>query len=373
MTRRGWALAIAGGLLWLAVVAWRGSERHGDICNHYTDHLRHQSESLALLEHGFDIYRRPYSEVTAGLSLPCGVHDGLFPERTAPYPPLGVLAHWPFAFIEAKGVVSPQRAHMLLVLAWSAIAWLGAVLGAVLFKSHGRIALGGFLLVFAPLMLGMGANGFYDVLFVAAALLSVALARAGHTGFALVATAVSGALHFRALSLAPLGLLWLRDLWRERGHGRAQGLRTWAPLAAAVVLLVPAALAAVVVSQTLDTIPAHNPVHVSKKLNAALFSALSLGTFGVLLWARVPFTALSLLTALAAMLSDRAHGWWHAAVLLAPAVLLLAEGAPSSDPRRHRVAWLAVWAYAIAGGYLAFRHPLSPYWQWVDFALRGVR
>ncbi len=364
-------VAVVGGLLWLAFVAWKGSERHGDVCNHYTDHLRHQSESLALLRHGFDVYRRPYSEVTAGLELPCGVHDGLFPERTAPYPPLGILSHWPFALIEANGFVSPQRAHGLLVLAWSAVAWLGVVLALWLSRRSGRTAQVGFLFVFAPLMLGMGANGFYDVLFVTAALVSVALARAGYTGSALVATALSGSLHFRALSLAPLGLVWLRDLWRDRKA--ASALRVWPALALALALLLPAALSAAVVSQTLDTIPAHNPVHVSKALNAALFTGLSLLTFGALLWARAPFTALSLLTALAAMLSDRAHGWWHAAVLLAPAVLLLAEeGAIADDPRRHRAAWLAVWAYAIAGGYLAFRHPLSPYWQWLLFVFRGV-
>ncbi|GMU58949.1 MAG: hypothetical protein AMXMBFR34_07120 [Myxococcaceae bacterium] len=97
------AVVLVAAVLHLAVASERGGYDA-----HYSDHLRHMASARALLAHGFDVYTTPYAEVTKGLQ-PCPAHAGLFDDRTAPYPPLGLLVHAPLAALEARGVLAPRH------------------------------------------------------------------------------------------------------------------------------------------------------------------------------------------------------------------------------------------------------------------------
>jgi hypothetical protein len=338
----------------------------GDISDVYTDHLRHMSEAQALVERGFAIYRAPYAEAAQGLH-PCSEHIGLFPDRTAPYPPLGILLHWPLGALERAGTLEPARAHRLMARVWLAVGLVAGALGLVLLRPHGRWAVAGGLLLLLPLLIGMGANGFYDVVYLipgAAGLL--ALVR-GRPGLAVVLLGGCAALHFRALVFAPVGLWALLASWRaRRGTAIASG-------AVAAMFILSAAASAAALQGTLETIPAHNPVHFSHllrgKIAPVLFVVLSGAAFGYLVRIRHPWSALTVLSAALVALLDRSHGYWHALPLVVPPLVLAAERSPTAQPAPRP--WQLVWGWALVASALAFRLPFTPYWQWLVDAARG--
>jgi hypothetical protein len=124
---------------------------------------------------------------------------------------------------------------------------------------------------------------------------------------------------------------------------------------------------------TLDTIPAHNPVHVSHllrgKLAPWLFVALSGGVAGWLLRGRQVWTALSVLSAVAVALMDRSHGYWHALPLVVPPLVLAAERPVTAEPAARP--WQVAWGWTLGAALLAFRYPLTPFWHWLAEAVTG--
>ncbi len=354
---------LVGGLLGLhGLMASPG----GDLSHHYTDHLRHMAEAQALVERGFAIYRLPYGEAARGL-FPCPEHEGLFPERTAPYPPLGVLLHWPLGALERAGDLPPSTAHRMMALLWLAVALAASVLGLVLLRPHGRWALAGGALLLVPGLVGSGANGFYDVAYVLAGTAALLALRRERPGTAVVLLGVCAAVHFRALVFAPVGLWALLAAWRAgRGRALVSG-------AVAVVLVLTAAASAAALSGTLETIPADNPVHVSHLLRGKsspwLFVLLALVISGYLLRHRYLWAALTVLSGALVALMDRSHGYWHVLPLVVPALVLAAER-PSLAPPASRL-WWGAWGWALGAAVLAFRYPLTPYWQWLADVVRG--
>lgn len=324
---------------------------YGDLREHYTDHLRQMGSGRALAAFGFDVYRRPYGALMAALPAgPCEMHRGLFDERTAPYPPLAIAVHGPFAWLEGRGVPS-RWAHRGPVVLWTVAAllaiaaWLGSLrkddaLGFALLAGAG-----------APLLLGAGANGFQDPGYFAAAVLGAACLLRGKAGWAAVAFAVSAALSFRAVAFAPLGWLALREAWRLRGR--------WAVVAVVVGLVGPALAAAVAVGSSLETIPADNPVHVSHRALAAATLGVSAVAAGLCWWWRARWVASVVLSAAVVVVLERSYGWWHALVLLAPAVAVLASA------ERVRRWWVVAAGWLVVVMALAYREPLTPFWSWV--------
>ncbi|QRO00521.1 hypothetical protein JRI60_16530 [Archangium violaceum] len=362
---RAAALAVVLVLGLLAVHAGMASPG-GDLSHHYTDHLRHMAEAQALVERGFSVYRLPYAESARGL-YPCAAHEGLFPERTAPYPPLGLLLHWPLGALERSGLLAPSLAHRGMTLLLLALGLAASAAGLVLLRPQGRWALAGGVLLLVPLLVGSGANGFYDVTYVLAGTLGLLALARGRPQAAVVLLGVCAALSFRALVFAPVGLWALVEAWR-------QGRRNTALSGAvAAVLVLGAAASAAALQGTLETIPADNPAHVSHLLRGKpaplLFVLVSAATAGYLLRTRHVWTALSVLSAVLVALLDRSHGYWHALPLLVPPLVLAAEGSPSAPlPPRH---WQVAWGWVVAATVLAFRYPLTPYWQWLVDVARG--
>jgi hypothetical protein len=330
------------------------SER-GGYDAHYSDHLRHMASARALAAHGFDVYRRPYAEVTEGLR-PCPAHAGLFDDRTAPYPPLGLLLHWPLAELEARGVLAPAWAHRLQTLfsLWAGLA--AAALALTLLRRREDVA--GLALVLTPLLLGAGANGFYDTFYVAAGVGALACLCAKRPLAALALLVVAAGSSFRALALAPLAVSALLALFRRHGA------KAFAAGALGALLVLPAIAAGVTVASTLEQIPAHNPLHLSHLLEGRprplLLAALALGGAAVLARHRKLLAAACTLAAWAVTLSDRSYGYWHALPLCVPWLVFVVEAAP--DETRARWVALAALLVALALGYL---NPLEVSWGWL--------
>lgn len=322
----------------------------GDASGGYTDHLRHMGESLILVNDGFAVYRQPYGERIRAQGLD-PIHLGLFPERTAPYPPLGILVHWPLAMVDRAGLVSSPTAHRAMVWLWTLVAF--AACAVVVRLADERPSQVFALALAVPLLVGMGINGFVDAGYVTCgALACLAWKRQQHRAVVWW-LCLAAALHFRAAVFAPLGAV---ALWHARSDRRA-----WP----ALLLLVPSVAAAVALTGTFDTIPAHNPVH---HWNAALlgFAGLTAAAVAFLMFsARSPLLPLTVIAAFALTVMERSHGWWHAGTLLAPGLLLA-----TTRPRWQT--WGVLLAWTIGSSFFAYRHPASVFWTWVPFAVGGL-
>jgi len=274
----------------LALALWSGARSpSGDLSNHYTDHLRHEAESLALLRHGFDIYRRPYAETTRDVGLTDGQHQGLWPERTAPYPPLGILFFAPIAGLERAGDLTPGHAHALAVGLLVLIACLACLAGGRLARRSTCLFQLGFVLLGGSLLFGAGANGFFDVLYCLAGFLGLEALANDRNAHALAFFALAGSLHFRAAVLLPAAGF---ALWR--GLAGPDRRRTLWVLGISCLALAPVACAALVLDTHAFVVV--NPLRV-KLVRTCAFAALAAAGMAFALSRRRPLTALTLFCA----------------------------------------------------------------------------
>lgn len=333
------ALALLGALLLIRAQLQPGNDS-GDASATYTDHLRHEGEARILVAHGLEVYRQPYG----ALNELGGVHAGLFPERTAPYPPLAILLHWPWSHLQ-------PHAHRALVWLWALVAFAACAGVVRLVAPLTVIAEAWALLLAVPLLVGIGINGFIDGGYLLCAALGCLAWRDDRPRAALLWLALAGALHFRAAVFVPLALCLA---WRLR--------RTATPWLAAAIAA-PTLAAAVALTGTLGTIPADSPVHWSH-LRLPLFALVAVsGALALFLWRKDEgLVALTVLAACGLALFERSHGWWHAGVLLGPGLVLAARG------RTYGWHWPLLLAWTIASSYLSYRHPWSVFWTWVPFA-----
>jgi hypothetical protein len=353
---RGWVAAVVVGLGVGALHLSLASER-GGYDAHYSDHLRHMATARALVAHGYDVYRQPYAQVTEGL-LPCPMHAGLFDDRTAPYPPLGLLLHWPLAELEARQVLAPATAHRLQTL-WSLLGGLLAFAAALtLLRARTTAEHVGLFALVLPLLVGVGANGFYDAWVLAAGLAALQLLRVERPLLAVLLLVVAASLSFRALVFAPVGLAAV--VATRRRHAFAPAVVG----VLALVALAPTLVAALTVAPSLEQIPAHNPLHVVHllhgKLRPLLFAALMLGGAAWLVRARAWLTAATLLACWAVTLADRSYGYWHALPLVVPWLVAGTDAALGAP----RVRWAALAGLVGILG-LAYLNPLEPSWGWL--------
>lgn len=329
----------------------------GDVSGHYTDHLRHMGEALAILQSGFEPYRLPYAEATAHLELPCPAHAGLWGDQVSLYPPLGLLLHAPVALLERGGFLSPLRAHQLMGLLWLLVGLAALAALWALTPRAPVTARVGLAVVGAPLLLGTGANGFFDVAFVLAAALALLAMQRGRWALATVLFAAAGALHFRAAVLLPFALL---AAWR------AAAARPRRFVVAALVcgaLLAPSLYAAGLVARFAAAIPAHNPAHFARHGPSFWVAVVACSVAAVAAWRVSRASSVAFLLAGLLLALDPMHAWWHALIILLPVVSF---GAARSrlDSRE----WAMAWLWCLGLGFAVFRHPLGPFWQWVAFA-----
>lgn len=311
-------------------------------------------EALILTDRGLAVYRTPYGELIGAQGLE-GLHSGLFPERTAPYPPLAILVHWPWAWLERAGALSPGVAHRGVVWLWTLVALAACAVVVCLLKGLPLPAQAWAVALAVPLLVGIGINGFIDAGYLLCGALACLSWKQERRVLAVWCLALAAALHFRAVVFAPLGAV---VLWQLRGSRRHL---------VAAALVVPTLIAAAALAGTLDTIPAHNPVHFSHLKAPLLLFTLISGALATFLWKKDErLCAATVAAAFALAVLERSHGWWHAGALLAPGLVLAAR------TRRSNTQWTLVLAWTLGSSYLAYRHGASVFWTWVPFALGGL-
>lgn len=356
LARRSWLVGLLAAVV--AVTGWAALVTPlGEVSGHYTDHLRHMGEALAILQSGFEPYRLPYAEATAHLELPCPAHAGLWGDQVSLYPPLGLLLHAPVALLERGALLSPMRAHQLMGLLWllvglAAIAALWALMPRA--PPPARV---GLAVVGAPLLLGTGANGFFDVAFVLAAALALLAFQRGRWALATVLFAAAGALHFRAAVLLPFALL---AAWSA---ARARPSRFGLASLVSGALLAPSLYAAALVARFAVAIPAHNPAHFARHGPSFWVAVVACSAAALAAWRVSRASAAAFLLAGLLLALDPMHAWWHALIILLPVVSLGAAGS-----RLGSRGWAIAWLWGLGLGFAVFRHPLGPFWEWVAFA-----
>jgi hypothetical protein len=314
-------ISLCGFPLWLSIAS-----PNGDLRDQWTDHLRHGGEAMAFEQRGLSLYTLTYDEATAGVTLPCAAHAGLWGQTGIPYPPLGVLVHWPVARIERAGMLTPATGHRLLTWLFGVAGLACIALGLQHLRGARRIV---FAALFGPLLLGAGLSGFYDTLFVLAALLAIV------TGSRALAT-LGYLLHFRGL-VAVTFVSW-------RARSRATVLS-----AAAIVLNT---VLAVIAFTHLGVFELNSRLHYSRPA-AWWFQPVT----AIVWWfvRKEPF-GLPLLVTAVFMFVDRQVSFWHLLVLVPLAFSVLRDGSP-------RAAWLIIgWMAITAQAYLDSWMPFPVQW-----------
>jgi hypothetical protein len=266
------------------------------------------------------------------------------------------LLHWPLAELEARQVLAPATAHRLQTT-WSLVGALVAVAAALVLVRRRTLAeTVGLGAVLVPLLVGVGANGFYDAWVFAAGAWALHALRAGRPVLSVGLLVVAASLSFRALVFAPVGLAALVAL--PRRHAAVLAV-------AAGLALLPTLSAALTVAPSLELIPAHNPLHavhlLHGKARPLLLAGLVLGGAAWLFRARAWLPAATLLACWAVTLGDRSYGYWHALPLVVP--WLVASADAWLDAPRTRWALLAGLLVMMA---LAYLNPLGPSWGWLQ-------
>lgn len=342
--RRGLAASVACCLL---IVAVNPNERC-DLRDYYDDHHRHATVAWMALSAGGAVYTTPYGELLADHGPP-GAADG-WEAHTYLYPP-GALALFAPAGIAIHGLGLPPRlVHkamiaLLVVGAHLAVAWL-----AVAIAGMGPAAQWILLPIFWSEAARWALNGFYDPVAVAVSLAGLVAWQRGRAARAALWLAASFFLHYRAVYLAPVGLLALAAAaprWRSDPSTRRQ-------LAAAIALAVVAAVALVVGMIHCGEIPESNRASVLRVgYNGTVVTLFAVGAAAAigLRALGAPLGALLAFFVTACLLATVQTQWWHP-LALAPVIVCAGLGLePGATSRRPQdaVGLLLLWAFVMIG------------------------
>lgn len=327
---------VAASLLLTALVPLTNASPYGDISSGYTDHLHHPHATWVFWKKGLDAYRLPLEESSRGVWYPQAT--GAWPQMPVNYPP-GMFAV--FLPLTVAGRFVPMttetfgRVGVLWMLVVAHLALLAVFLLLADTPAGGRAVVGIVAWVY---LVRLALQGFYDPAFIGAGAMALRALLRRRTGAALLWLAAAGLLHYRAVALAPVGMV---ATWRAVTAPR--GERPWRELA------VMSLAGAVVVGTFLLQWP------VTARYLATLHPSLGVIGGGARFWAVVvaslaaaaatgwyggPLVAGLVLAALGMALTD-IYDWWHGAVLLfAPLAVGVQAPRAASTARAVLVGWL---------------------------------
>jgi len=330
----------------------------GDLSGTYTDHVRQPYATWVFLHRGLALYTTPLGELAAGLpAYPQAIDVWL--EVPYVYPPGCFALFLPLALV-GRWVPLSQHAFgqvgILYLLALSHLA-----LYAVLHTLRGQ-APGGRAVVAALawlLLVRLGLQGQYDGAWLACGALALQALRLRRPERALLWTALAALLHYRAILLAPLGLVallqavqgvtWRRWPWRTLLFVAAVGaLCLWS-----FWKMAPGARAGGADTPSLLAEP--------RLVGALGVALLTLGAGLLSLRGADRLVASLVLTGGALAFIDTRH-WWHAAMLL---LVPLAVGA-LQPPRRPWAVRSALVLWAV--GLQVFAWGGNPLWLFKDLS-----
>ena len=216
------------GMVFFLSLAWiplLNSSPMGDLSHWYSDHIHHSFATWVALKKGTAIYTQPFSAIWTDTGWPYPVNAwGNMPGFA--YPPGVAMIFLPLVAIGKTQLLSMHGfgvLSILMMLAFAGLAFHNIVRLLEMGTGEGRMAIG----ILAGLLLAhIGLQGFYDSTFVACGALMIMALKKERPDRALLWFGVAMLLHYRAVVLAPLGLL----SWLNATRGIEPRAWPWRPL-----------------------------------------------------------------------------------------------------------------------------------------------
>jgi hypothetical protein len=315
-----WAIPALLCLISFLALAWipiLNDSPYADLSGWYTDHLHHSFATWVFLKRGLRVYTDQFGSISAGTGWPFPTEDW----RNMPmaYPP-GMLAF--FLPLSLAGRFLPLSMHQfavlsaLYILAFTHLALFAVYCALRTLPSGSRAAVAVFAwMVFAHL----GLEGFYDGVFIACGALAIVRLKANNPSSALRWLALAVVLHFRAVVFLPLiAFALVRAFQQKPRPARAWETVLWLGAACSLsfitfVKMYPA---------TAEFRGTHALVIFDGTARAALVFGASALAISVAAVAADFWVAATVVVCLLLACVERQAYWWHAAVLLVPALLV---------------------------------------------------
>ncbi len=324
--------------------------------NEFSDHTAHWGSAILMAFHGFDVYRRPVSafcewdhadDPGVAPAEPCRMPDHPeirpFAENWVQYPrvyPPGAMVFGALpAFLYALTSISFSNANLIMALQCVLAAHVASLLLLLcLWRGEGA-AVGDralmtsrqwnagvliFLVPTAHFMLACwGTFGNYDAASIVGLLAGVLLLLTARPAGALVALSAAMFTHFRALWYLPVLAVALHQTLNL-----PTSRKTVTALVTSALLLIPTAIAFLLLLPALNRFPLNNPSYFETlahdHMEAVVNGLPVLPLIGVLLWNRSWLTASTALWQIFMLVQTRETRHWHA-LFLWPLVAIAAR------------------------------------------------
>ena len=317
-----------------------GHTRMGDLSNHFGDHLHHAWATDIFFHRGMDIYRRNFGDLWPGSTYP--QKEEAWGNMARPYPP-GVFAVFAPMTLLARTIPMGKATFGAICIVYLLLLTHAGFLA--LFRLMRRSSPDSRLIVGALIwmvLIHLALQGFYDPLWISCGVAMASALQADRPNTALRWFGLAALLHFRAVTLAPLGLV---ALWRSL-RGKTWRQWSWPSLVfLGVALAIVAYTFILVYPGTASRRALHPPMTSLVRMGEfpALVAVTLVACLGSL-WLRDPVLAGTMLIVGGLAMVDLGvyRGYWHHASIATVALIttLAGDHANSGQRRQLAVLWL---------------------------------
>jgi hypothetical protein len=361
---RSWLLLTLASLCVTAAFPLVGKTPLGDLSAHYSDHVRQSYTAWLFLHHGLDMYRLPLREAAVGIEYRQALQVWL--DVPYVYPPGTFLLYLPLACVGQWVPLSRHAFGQLSILYLLGLTHLAFLLVLRMLERQppgGRVLIGGLAWL---VLMRLALQGQYDGVWLGFGALAIQRLGERRPARALGWVALAALLHYRAIILAPLGLVALLQAVRGVPWRRWP----WATLGFVALVGATCVGTFLMMAQGAADGGAATPPLLSEPPGTSVWVVvLATAVAGALAWKGADLlVAGSVVLGGVLAFVDTLH-WWHASMLLL-VPLAVGEWRPPRWPRLVRVALVGWYTllqmYAWGGNPLWLFKDVGRWWRGPD-------